>query len=485
MALRSVNEYLESLRDGRRVFYRGELVPDVTDHEPLRPTIEHAADLFRHPEDGPADFWSFTDPDLGEEISTFYRRPVDPATLLARGDVTEEATRRGRSTLNIVKVVGNDALFGLEQALAAAGDAVPPNYLENVRAYWRRAATEDRTLALAATDAKGDRRLAPHQQADPDAYLRVVERHEDGIVVRGAKVHTTATPSANELICIPCRAMGPDDSDYALAFAVPVNAPGLTLICHPVATGPVEEAPVSGRNLEVETITVFDDVFIPHDQVFLCGETAVAGEIARHFANFHRYTAISYKPPFIDLMIGAAAELAEEIGIGRSSAVREKLGRLIVYGELIRSARQAAAATCAVDPGSGLAVPSSVANNAGKFHFASGFHAAVALLQDIAGGFVVTAPGIEDLESPEAGPLALKYLAGADPEGGRRRWELLQLVRDISASEFGGYNYVVTLHGEGSLGAQLVQATRDYDLGTAREYAREIATRRELAPLRE
>lgn len=474
MGLRTSAEYRESLRDGRSLIYRGQAVPDVTEHPILRRTIDHAAPLYDHPAEGPADFWSVHDDKLGQEVSTYFLRPADAAGLHLRGDVIEETTRRARSSLNIIKVVGTDAMLALEQVTSRMDRANGTDYWERVSAFRARCATGDLAMVLAATDSKGDRTLPPSRQADPDLHLRIVSRDDSGIVVRGAKLHTTAAPSANELICIPGRALGEDDADYAVAFSTPLNAPGLTMICHPLAEGPAAESPVSHRNVELETLTIFDDVHVPWERVFMAGEWQYAGALATTFANFHRFTAISYKPPFADLMIGAATLAADQLGISRSSAVREKLGRLIIYGELIRTARLAAAERSKVDEITGIAVPDSVANNAGKFHFASGFHEAVALLQDLAGGLTVTAPGIEDVEDPRYGPVIEKYLAGRDGVGGLERWRLIELIRDLTASEFGGYNFVVTLHGEGSQGAQLVQAVRDYDLDRCTGLVQEI-----------
>ena len=155
---------------------------------------------------------------------------------------------------------------------------------------------------------------------------------------------------------------------------------------------------------------------MPWERVFLCGECDHAGAVARAFANFHRFTAVSYKPPFIDLLVGAAALAADQLGIGRSGPVREKLGRLVVYGDLVRCARLAAAVRSRPSP-TGLAIPDALATNSGKYHFAAGFHQAIALLQDITGGIVVTAPGAEDLAHPEYGPMVERYPRRA--RGGR------------------------------------------------------------------
>lgn len=463
MPLRSPDEFRESLRDGRRVVYRGCMVDDVTQHPALGRTIAHAARLFDLPNEDPLGLFSYKDDELDDTVSTFFQRPATPDQLRRRGDVIEESTRRSGTTLNIVKVVGTDALLALETVAAELDAEEGTEYGGRLAAFRAHCAREDFAMALAATDPKGDRSLSPSRQADPDQYLRVIARDGGGITVRGAKIHTTASPSANELIVIPCRAMGPEDRDYALAFAIPVNAPGVTLISHPIDPGPAAESPVSRRSIEVETLTVFEDVHVPWERVFLCGETGYAGAVAAAFANFHRYTAVSYKPPAIDLLIGAASMVADQLGIATAGHVRDKIADMICYVELIRAARIASAARARIVP-PGLASPDPLLTNAGKHHFATRYHGIVAAVQDLAGGLIVTAPGVEDLDHPDYGPIIEKYLAGRDGVNGRRRWQLAQLVRDMTASEFGGYNDVVTLHGEGSTQAQRIAATREFDL---------------------
>lgn len=473
MPLRTEDEYRESLRDGRRIIYRGREVHDVTTHPALRRTIDHSADLFTFPKDGPEDFWSYLDEELEDELSAYFYKPMDAASLMWRADLIEETTRRSGTTLNIVKAVGTDALLALEAVAQSLDEEHGCEYGARVAAFRARCARQDLAMSVAATDPKGDRSLPPSAQPDPDSYLRIIDRDVKGITVRGAKLHTTAAPSANELICIPCRALGEDDSNYAVAFAVPLNAPGLSLVAHPIDPGPNEEHPVSRRHIEVETTTIFDDVKIPWERVFLCGEYTYAGEIAGTFANYHRYTALSYKPPVIDLIIGAAALVADQLGIARAGHVRTKLGELVVYGALIRAARVAAAQKCRTLPG-GLAWPDSVMTNAGKFHFASRFHEIVGMLQDLAGGLIITAPGIEDLEHQEFGPMVAKYLGAREGVAGRARWDLVQLIRDLTASDFGGYNLVVTLHGEGSQQAQLISALRDFDMDSCTDLVKEV-----------
>ncbi|MBI3076614.1 MAG: 4-hydroxybutyryl-CoA dehydratase, partial [Deltaproteobacteria bacterium] len=292
--------------------------------------------------------------------------------LLARQALIEEHTRRELSVLNIVKAIGTDALFALHAVAHRMDQELGATYGQRVQAFYRHCRDRDLTMAVAQTDVKGDRSRLPHEQDDPDLYVRIVERRQDGIVVRGAKAHTTAGPVVHELIVIPTRALGPEDRDYAVAFAVPVATPGVKLICR--TTGSTQQSafdyPISRRHIETESLTVFDDVFVPRDRVFLDGEWQFAGPLALTFANFHRFTAISYKPPTGDLFIGAAQLIAEWNGVERAAHIREKIARLIGYTEMIRACTRAAALDPELLP-PGIALPSPTMTNIGKHHFAS------------------------------------------------------------------------------------------------------------------
>ncbi len=478
MGLRTVDEYRAGLRDGRRVYVAGRRVEDVTTDPMLSVTVAHSAEVFALAQDPTlrAQF-VFDDPELGEPASAYFRIPRSAEALRARGDLIEEHTRRQRSTFNITKAVGTDALLALLVVAPEVDRALGTSYLERVRRYRNDCARRDVTTALAQTDVKGDRSLRPSEQADPDLYVRVVERRSDGIVVRGAKAHTTAGPVVDELIVIPTCALGEEDRDYAVAFATPLDAPGLTMICRPIVSeeASVFDHPVSRRNIEIEALTVFEDVFVPWERVFLCGEWPFAGRLATTFATFHRYTAVSYKPPLGEILCGAAALAAEYHGLERAATVRGKIARLAMYTALVRAARLAAASECRF--ADGIAVPAPIYSNAGKFYFASEFHEVVALVQDVAGGLAITAPTEADLRHPDTGPLIDKYLAGAKGVSGRERLALMQLVRDLTASDFGGYNLVVTLHGEGSLDAQLLGAYRDADIEALKGLARRALAR--------
>lgn len=441
---------------------------NVLEHPEFRIPLNHGANAYQlSSEEDPVGLFGMA---WGNGVASRYFEPLESVEALSRRmQIIEEHTRLGRATLNLTKAVGTDALAGLRAVahdLAAAGH---PQYQGRVAEYHDWCAIQDVSIGMAQTDVKGDRSLRPSEQEDPDLHVRIVERRDDGIVVRGAKAHTTMGPLVDELIVLPTRSMSLADADYAVAFATPADADGIHMICGPLPNpdASVFDRPVSSRNVEMETLTVFDNVFVPWERVFLAGEHEFAGPLALAFATFHRFTAISYKLPMADLLLGLAVEISEHNGTASFPHVRDKLAQIVLYGQLLRACvlaavEQAQSLEC------GLMMPNPAFTSAGKYHFSNSYHGIVQILQDLAGGFAITAPWEKDLMSEATGPFVRKYMAGAVGTDVQRRLQLFQAIRDITASDFAGYNEVVTLHGEGSLRAQLLQLLSSADLERGR-----------------
>lgn len=463
--IRTADAYRAGLSDGRRIFYRGEVVKDVVADPELRVAVDHSAIAFDLAQD-PGLRELAVDIVEGEECSAFYGLPRSPADLERRSRLIETAARAGGGMI-VLKEVGTDALFGLLRALDG-------EELERATAFHRRCQREDLAVAVAQTDVKGDRSLPPHRQADPDLYVHVVDEDADAIVVRGAKCHTSVTPNADELIVLPTRAMGPDDRDYAVAFATPIDTPGLSMYVSSYAAGDRNdfEFPISSRHKMLETMTVFEDVVVPRDRVFLCRRPELAGPVAISFIDYHRFTAISYKLPLLDLIVGAAHLVAQANGIAHAGHVRDKLAQLIAYAETVRGLTHLAASRAEIDD-RGLARPDPLTVNMAKYTFAHGFHDAAARLIDLAGGLLVTAPGGEDWDNPEIRAVLEKYFASA--VGAEERLRIIHLISDLTARDFGGYQAVLATHAEGSLEAEKLQLLRSYDAGRASDYARRLA----------
>jgi 4-hydroxybutyryl-CoA dehydratase / vinylacetyl-CoA-Delta-isomerase len=468
MGLRSAHEYRTGLRDGRRLHYRGRLVEDVTTHPELAVAVDHAAIDFELAERPDLRCLAVdVDPVSGAECSAYWRVPRSGEDLRHRSALVEQATRAGATLVLLVKEIGSDALFGLLRVLDGEG-------LERAEAFLQHCRDGDLAVAVAQTDVKGHRALGPAAQPDPDHYVRVVAERSDGIVVRGAKVHTSVAANADELIVLPTRAMGPEEADWAVAFAVPVDTPGLDLYVSSWGSGDRDpfDAPVSSRHRMLETLTVFDDVFVPWERVFCHREPSLAGPVAHAFVDYHRFTAVSYKLPLLDAFVGAAAEIADMNGVLTKAHIRDKLARLIAWAETVRGLTELASHRAEVDA-RGIARPDPLTTNLAKLTFATGYHQAVATVQDCAGGLLVTGPGGEDWADPDTRAVLERFLGAAAPAEPRLR--MLNLVADLTARDFGGYQAVLAVHAEGSIEAEKLQMARSYDLDGSRRWARDLA----------
>jgi len=477
--LRTPAQYRESLRDGRSVYFRGKPVEDVTTHPVISVAVKHASIDYEMAEDPEQKSLAVVTDAPGAPYSRYYKLPMNADDLLKRSALIEKATALGNTLVVLIKEIGTDALFGLHQVAAQMDAKLGSAYLPRVQKFYEHCRDEDLALAVAQTDVKGDRSRGPSEQEHPDYYVRIVERRDDGIVVRGAKCHTSVSPNANELIVLPTRAMSEADRDYAVSFAVPMDTPGLKLLASPYGSAEQSERtefefPISARHKMMETTTIFDDVFVPWERVFLAGEHQYAGPLALGFVEFHRFTAISYKLPLVDALVGSAQMMAEYNGIARAAHVRDKLIRLISYAETLRGLTHHAALRCHTGE-LGIAVPDALTVNMAKYHFAHHYHEAVAMVQDITGGLLVTGPGVEDVESEEIGKYFLKYYGGRAGIDARERLRAINFVKDLTSSEYGGYQEVLAIHAEGSLEAEKLMIARAYDakrtLGLVRSMA--------------
>ena len=469
MGLRTAEQFLSGLRDGREVYYRGQRVPDVTEHPELGVAARHAAIDFQLAEN--PKFQQLATRHEGNAVySTYYHIPRCSQDLLDRSRLIETGTALGGTLVLLIKEIGTDALFALLRLLARAGET---QGLERVRTLYRRYRDGDLALAVAQTDAKGDRSKRPSEQADPDLNLRVVEKRSDGIIVRGAKMHTSCSPYVDELIVLPSRSMGAGDEAWSLAFAVPVNSPGLRLYASDFLHGTDDPftRPISTKHKMIETLTVFEDVFVPWERVFFYDRPDLAGSAALGFVEYHRFTAVSYKLPLLDALLGAAISIAQANGIERAGHVRDKLTWLAGYSETVRGLAELAALRCEVEDG--FARPHVFTTNLAKWTFARDFHRAIEIVQDLAGGLLVTGPSGADWNSGEIRPILEKYLRAAWPAD--RRLAMLNLISELTTRLYGGYQAVLAVHAEGSLEAEKMAMLRSYDAKRSQSLAMRLA----------
>jgi 4-hydroxybutyryl-CoA dehydratase/vinylacetyl-CoA-Delta-isomerase len=336
--------------------------------------------------------------------------------------------------------------------------------------------TRDARITECITDAKGDRAKPPAQQPDKDAYLRVVGRRDGGVIIRGAKLHVSMAAIGHELMVIPTKAMKPDEPEYAIACAVPVNAPGVSIVS--VHNGRMPEDadardfPHSSQHALPQGFVIFDDVFVPEERIFLDGETGMSAAFAHSLGLWVRAAHLNHVCDDLDTITGFAQLIAEANGTDRIGHIKDKIANMAITATLVRATLEASIAHATAIHG-GIMVPDEVFTNAGKYHAAASYASLVRDLLDIAGGSAVTAPSARDLENAEIGPLVRKYMATKPGIEGEYRLRLFRAIHDLTASAYGGHRHVALLQSGGGLYAQSIVTRGRYDMDRAKRLALE------------
>ena len=476
MALRTPLEYIESLKDGRVVYCDGERVQDVTKHPILKVCNEWVAmDYVLSNDPRYQDLLTDID-ENGERVSFALQPQRTREDLLRLREMVKLWARVCFGKPTGAKFVAKDGLNSVTVVSRRVDKKYGTNYAENVEAYRKYLQKNDLSFAMGLTDVKGDRSLRPSQQKQHgDFYVRIVEEASDGIIVSGAKTHISQAAACNEILVAPCRAMREDDKAYAVAFAIPANSKGLTMIsAEPEVTEGFSlfDHPIAGSVFINDALIVFDRVFVPKERIFLKGEWEFSGDVAHMFANFHRLSAETYKAMELELFTGAAASMAEYNGIEKVAHVRDKLTWLAMYTEAVETLGMAAAEHCSSEKDSETVYPNPLIANICKFYFADNWHQATKYIQDIAGGLVATCPSSKDYFNPETQPLLEKYLGGKAGVPTEDRLRMVKLVRDLTSS----YEDVLTLHAEGSLEAQKLSILALADFNRYKAAAKRAAT---------
>ena len=330
MALMTGEQYIESIRRMKmQVYMFGKKIDCPVDDPILRPSLNSVRmtyDLAQMPEY--EDLMTTISPYTGKRINRFTHIHQSTGDLIKK--VKMQRLLGQKTAACFQRCVGMDAFNAVFSTTYETDKAHGTHYHENFRKFMMYVQENDLTVDGAMTDPKGDRSKAPHEQADPDMYLHIVERRPDGIVVRGAKAHQTGVLNGHEVIVMPTQTMKEEDSDYAVSFAVPMDTPGITMIIgrQSCDTRKLEGCTLDVGNREfggVEALTIFDNVFVPNDRIFLCGEYEFSGMMVERFAGYHRQSYGGCKVGVGDVLIGAAALAADYNGAAKASHVKDKL----------------------------------------------------------------------------------------------------------------------------------------------------------------
>lgn len=403
----------------------------------------------------------------GKKINRFTHIHQSEEDLLKKQLMTRVLCHRVGGCIQ--RCMGIDSLNALSVITYEMDQALGTDHYERFKRYLEYFQERDLVASCAQTDAKGDRLKRPHEQEDPDQYLRVVETREDGIIVRGCKINITNTPYADEFIVVPCRYMSPEDKDYAVAFALPADWEGVKLLTRPAYFRKGEHHQAPGLEVgDAETFIIFDDVFVPKERVFLNGngdprQTPYAGFLALMFAHYHRHSYTGCKPAVTEVIASAAALVAEYNGIEKASHVQDKLSHLIGTAELVFAAGESSAKHSEKAP-SGTQVPDEILTNAGRRLAGEMIYEEYKTLADLSGGLIATLPYEGSFFSEEVGDLAMKYLKRNPRVKPENVYRCFKGIEGIAVSELGGLMQVAGLHGGGSPQMETITMMMRYDL---------------------
>ena len=469
-------DYIDSLR-GRAltVWLFGERVADIVEHPMIRPSINAVAKTYDLAVANP-ELASVVSPFTGERVSRFLHVCTSVDDLVKQNKMQR---RLGQLTGTCFqRCVGMDAFNALYSVTFEIDEAHGGDYHARLREFLTLMHRRNTVVGGAMTDVKGDRGLPPHQQADPDLYLRVVRRSEEGVWVSGAKAHQTGCLNSHYMVVMPTLRLGPEDRDYAIVGAVPVDAQGLTYIygrqsCDTRSMEPGDMDVGNARYGGQEAMVIFDEVFIPKEGIFMDGQTEFAAMLVERFTSYHRRSYVC-KSGVGDVLIGAAAEVADYNGVARASHVRDKIVEMAhlnetIYGTGIAASYQGQPTR------SGAYICDDMLANVCKHHVTKMPYEIGRLAQDLAGGLVATMPSQQDLDSEQIGGLLQKYLRGRAEVDTQARMRILRLIENLTLGRNAVGYLTESMHGAGSPQAQRIQIARGMQVEYRQRLARILA----------
>ncbi|QEK12513.1 4-hydroxybutyryl-CoA dehydratase [Crassaminicella thermophila] len=479
MALMTKEQYLDSLRKlNIKVYMFGELIENFVDHPIIRPSINSVAMTYELAQDPQyEDLMLATSNLTGEKVNRFTHLHQSTDDLRKKVKMLRLLGQKTASCFQ--RCVGMDAFNAVYSTTYEIDKAHGTNYHENFKKFLEYVQKNDLVVDGAMTDPKGNRGLAPSKQEDPDLFLHVVERREDGIVVRGAKAHQTGAVNSHEHLIMPTIAMREGDEAYAISFAVPSDAEGLYMIYgrQSCDTRKLEE----GADIDLgnknfggqEALVVFDDVFVPNDRIFLNGEVEFAGMLVERFAGYHRQSYGGCKVGVGDVLIGAAALAAEFNGAAKASHIKDKLIEMTHLNETLYCCGIACSAEGYPTEAGNYQIDLLLANvckqNVTRFPYEI-----TRLAEDIAGGLMVTMPSEKDFKHPVIGPVCEKYFKGVNAVPTEHRMRVLRLIENMTLGAAAVGYRTESMHGAGSPQAQRIMIARQGNIEHKKELARKI-----------
>jgi 4-hydroxybutyryl-CoA dehydratase/vinylacetyl-CoA-Delta-isomerase len=477
--MKTATEYIDSVREVKlNLYLLGEKVQDWVNNPIIRPSINAVAMTYKLAHEPKSEALATTDSMLtGKKVSRFNALFKSTDDLVSK--VKLQRVLGQRTACCFQRCVGLDAINAVFSTSYEIDQKYGTDYHQRFRKWLKYVQENDLCIAGAMTDVKGHRGVAPSEQADPDMFVHVVERRNDGIVVRGAKASQTGAANSHEQLIMPTLRLGEADKDYAVSCAVPTDAEGITLVYgrQSCDTRKLEPGDIDVGNYNFggqEVLTIFDNVFVPWERVFMCGEYDFSIMLVERFAAYHRQSYGGCKPGISDVLIGAAASMADYNGTRRAAHIREKLGEMIHLAETIYACGLACShegwKTVAGNYQANILLANICKHNVTRFPYEL-----CRLAEDIAGGLLVTLPSERDLKHPEIGHYLGKYLRGVPDVPTEHRFRMLTLIHAMTFGLTAPSYRTESMHGAGSPQAQKIMIERETDMDAKQRFARSIA----------
>lgn len=482
MALMTGKEYRESLKNRRplNVYLGGEKLENPYDHPIIKASINSIALTYELAEDPEyRDDMTATSALTGKTVNRFCHLHQSPEDLYKKIGMQRLLGQKCGTCFQ--RCVGMDGFNAVFSTTFEIDEKYGTDYHRRFTEYMKIVEEQDWVVDGCMTDAKMDRGKRPSAQTDPDGFVHVVERREDGIVIRGAKMHQTGAINSHHHLVMPTMAMGEEDKDYAVCCAIEVDHPDITYVYGRQSNDTRLLEDPEGDNMDAgsptfggqEAMVIFNDVFIPSKWVFMDGEYDFSGMLVERFSGYHRQS-YACKTGVGDVAIGAAALIAEYNGCAKASHIKDKIVEMTHLNETMWSSSVACSWLGTKTKAGNYLIDLLLANvckqNVTRFPYEI-----ARLLQDIAGGLLVTMPHAKDFKNPETKELLEKYLVAADGVPTMNRMKLLRLIENLTMGRAAVGYLTESMHGAGSPQAQRIMIARQGRVDKKKEYAKNLA----------
>ncbi len=468
--------YLKSISNRNlKIYLMGELVENPLDHPIIRPSIEAMAETYDLAVREPL-LASVKSPYTGENINRFLHIAESSEDLFLQNKMQRKLGQLTGTCFQ--RCVGMDAFNALHSVTYEIDEKYSTEYHSNFVNFLTEMHRSNLVVGGAMTDVKGDRSKLPHEQEDEDLYLRIVDRNKDGVFVKGAKAHQTGCINSHWMVVMPTLRLTDKDKDYAIVGAIPVDADGITYIygrqsCDTRSMEPGEYDVGNKYFAGQEAMVIFDNVFIPNKYIFMNGEFDFASMLVERFTTYHRRSYVC-KAGVGDVLIGAAATIAEYNGVEEASHIKDKIVEMNKLNETIYATGIASSLQGNITK-SGNFINDDLLANVCKQHVTKETFEIGRIAQDLAGGLVGSMPSGIDFNEGAMSEDLKKYLKGKKDINSEDRVKILRLIENMTLGRNAVAYLTESLHGAGSPQAQRVQIRRGVDMKKKKEFAKKLS----------